>query len=115
MKKIKLYHWCLIIILICSALIFIFPTHNNYLLCGKIVKINQEYYSSYNHIKNVFYLLKEDNTVEKLEVDDTAYVLKKVGDNVCFKQSKATLLGIICIVIICISLMLGFLSFLNEL
>lgn len=115
MKKIKFYHWCLFITLIFLMIMFIFSTKTDYSLCGKVVRIDKEYYGKYVKTRNVLYLLKKDNTVEKLQVDDTTYILKKVGDNVCFKQSKPTPLGIICIVIISLSLMIGFLGFLNEL
>lgn len=115
MKKFRFYHGCLIAILICSALMYVFPIQNDYLLCGKVAKIDKEYYGKHTNTKNVLYLLKEDNTVEKLNVDDTTYILKKVGDNVCFEQSDPTGLGITCIMIIALALMLGFLSFLTEL
>lgn len=115
MKTFKSYYWCLLAILICSVLMYVFPTQNNYLLCGKVAKIDKEYYGKHTRTKNVLYLLKEDNTVEKLDVDDTTYILKKVGDNVCFEKSEPTGLGITCIIIISLALMLGFVSFLSEL
>lgn len=115
MKKFRFYHWCLIAILMCSALMYNFPTQNEYLLCGKVAKIDKEYYGKHTNTKNVLYLLKEDNTVEKLDVDDTTYILKKVGDSVCFEQSDPTGLGKTCIIIITLALMLGFFSFFTEL
>lgn len=78
--------------------------------CGTIKLIEKEYYGKYNYSKNVAYLQLTTGEIEKFDIDNSTYILKKEGDEICITIKYFKKIGVLYVFLIICFLLLGLFS-----